>query len=275
MNFKNTKFSFEIFPPKKESAEIESIYGTINELVSLKPDFISVTYGAGGSIVNNKTVELASYIKNKKGVSSLSHLTCINSKIEEIELILDELKKNNIKKILALRGDKSPNFEGKSDFSYAVDLVRFIKEKGDFEIFGACYPEGHLEADTLFGDLEALKAKVDMGISELISQLFFDNEVYFKFLDKAEKMGISVPVNAGIMPVTNVNSILRMTVMCGASVPRELMKILNKYQYNESDMKKAGIEYSIKQIEGLVSAGIYGVHLYTMNNPDVAKAIIL
>lgn len=275
MDFKNTKFSFEIFPPKKESAEIESIYGTIDELVSLKPDFISVTYGAGGSIINNKTVELASYIKNKKGISSLSHLTCINSDKDEVEKILCELKKNNIRKILALRGDKSPNFDGKNDFSYAVDLVRFIKEKGDFEIFGACYPEGHLEADSLLTDLEALKIKADMGISELISQLFFDNEVYFKFLDKAEKMGINVPVNAGIMPVTNVNSILRMTVMCGASVPRELMKILNKYQYNESDMRKAGIEYSIKQIEGLVDAGVYGIHLYTMNNPEVAKAIIL
>jgi len=274
MNFKKTKFSFEIFPPKKNSEAINTIYDTIDELVSLKPDFISVTYGAGGSIINNKTVELASYI-NKRGINSLSHLTCINSKKEEIEIILDELKKNNINKILALRGDKTPGFDGIKDFSYAVELIDFIKKKGDFEIYGACYPEGHLEADTVEADLDALKIKVDSGVSELISQLFFDNDLYLRFVDKAEKKGINVPVNAGIMPVTNVNSILRMTVMCGASIPRELMKLLNKYQHHEEDMKKAGIEYSIKQIEDLVNKGVYGIHLYTMNNPDVAKSIIL
>lgn len=275
MNFKNTKISFEIFPPKKQGAEIETIYDTIDKLISLNPEFISVTYGAGGSIINNKTVELASYIKNTKGISSLSHLTCINSKKEEIEFILEELKKNNITKILALRGDKSPDFESVKDFKYAVELVNFIKEKGSFEIYGACYPEGHLEADTVDDDLEALKIKADAGIKEFISQLFFDNNIYLRFLDKIEKMGIKTPVNAGIMPVTNVNSILRMTVMCGASVPRELMKLLNKYQHNEADMKKAGIEYSLKQIEELVDKGVYGIHLYTMNNPDVAKAIVL
>ena len=275
MDFKNTKFSFEIFPPKKNSAAIDSVYGTIDELAGLKPDFISVTYGAGGSIINNKTVELASYIKNKKGISSLSHLTCINSVKDDIDLILTELKKNNIRKILALRGDKSPEFKNARDFSYAVELIKYIKSKGDFEIYGACYPEGHLEADTLMADIEALKIKVDAGVCELISQLFFDNEVYFRFLEKAEKSGVNVPVNAGIMPVTNVNSILRMTVMCGASVPRELMKILNKYQHNEEDMKKAGIDYSVKQIQNLIDNGIYGIHLYTMNNPEVAKAIIL
>lgn len=275
MDFKNTKFSFEIFPPKKQGADINSIYDTIDELVSLAPDFISVTYGAGGSIINNKTVELASYIKNKKETNTLSHLTCINSKKEEIEIIIEELKKNNIKRILALRGDKSPDFDKIKDFSYAVELINFIKEKGDFNIYGACYPEGHLEADTLENDLNALKIKADAGVSEFISQLFFDNDVYYKFLDKIAKKGIGTPVNAGIMPVTTVNSILRMTVMCGASIPRELMKILHKYQYNEEDMRKAGIEYSKKQIENLVDNGIYGIHLYTMNNPDVAKAIIL
>lgn len=274
MNFKNTKFSFEIFPPKKNSEAINTIYDTIDELVSLNPDFISVTYGAGGSIINNKTVELASYINNK-GIDSLSHLTCINSKKEEIKMILDELKKNNINKILALRGDKSPEFDGVNDFSFAVELIEFIKENGDFKVYGACYPEGHLEADTIEADLDALKIKVDSGLTELISQLFFDNELYMRFLDKAEKKGINIPINAGIMPVTNVNSILRMTVMCGASVPRELMKILNKYQHNESDMKKAGIEYSLKQIEELVNKGVCGIHLYTMNNPEVAKSIIL
>lgn len=274
MNFKNTKFSFEIFPPKKDG-QIDTVYDTIDALAGLNPDFISVTYGAGGSIINNKTVELASYIKNKKNVNSLSHLTCINSSKEDVKAILTELKANNITDILALRGDKIPDWEDKKDFRYSVDLINFIKEQGEFNIYGACYPEGHLEADTCEDDLDALKIKTDAGVKKLISQLFFDNSAFYSFLNQVEKKGINVPVEAGIMPVTNVKSILRMTVMCGASVPRELMKILHKYHYNEEDMYKAGIEYSIKQIEDLIDNGVDGIHLYTMNNPEVAKSIIL
>ena len=273
MKCEKINYSFEIFPPKK-GIMIDTIYETIEKLVDLKPQFISVTYGAGGSIRNNKTVELASFIKNKENMEAITHLTCINSTCEEIDIILEDLKKEKIDKILALRGDRNPEFEDKKDFSYAVDLVNYIKEKGDFKIYGGCYPEGHLECDTYEEDIIHLKEKVDAGVGELISQLFFDNNVYYKFLDDTMKKNINVPIHAGIMPVTNLKSILRMTVMCGASIPRPLMKLLAKYQYNEGDLRKAGIEYSIKQIEELNENGVDNIHLYVMNNADIAKEIL-
>ena len=268
-----TSFSCEVFPPKRND-DIYEIYKTLDEIKLLKPDFISVTYGAGGSIINNKTVELASYIKNKKGISSLSHLTCINSNKDEVEQILCELKKNNIRKILALRGDINPDIPPKNDFSHADELVAYIKSKGDFSVSGACYPEGHPDSgDDIVSDILNLKRKVDCGAEHLMSQLFFNNDDFYSFLEKARLAGISVPIEAGIMPVTSKSQILRMATMCGASIPRKLARVLNKFENNPQALEDAGIAYAIDQIVDLIANGVDGIHLYTMNKPYIAKRI--
>ena len=221
-----TVFSFEIFPPKKTSS-IETIYKTLDELKGLNPDFISVTFGAGGSSNNNSTVKIAEKIKNDYGIESAVHLPCINYTKDEIINILTELKNRGITNILALRGDINPDIPIKNDFRYASELIEFIKEHGEFDIAGACYPEGHVEAENLISDVLNLKKKVDSGAQHLISQLFFDNDFFYSFLERTRIAGIDVPIEAGIMPVTNKAQIERMVSMCGASLPQKFVKSMS------------------------------------------------
>lgn len=269
-----TAFTFEIFPPKKDMP-IDTIYKTLDGLRGLQPDFISVTYGAGGSAADTKTADIAQIIKEKYGLESAVHLTCLYNTREDIDLICEQLRERNIRNILALRGDFNPNSERKpaSDFPHASDLIAYLKTKGDYHIMAACYPEGHQEAESLDADIANLKRKVDAGATHLLSQLFFDNDAFFRFLDKARAAGIDVPIEAGIMPCTSKASIERMVTMCGASLPAKFTRMMAKYQNYPDALKEAGIAYAIDQIIDLVSRGVDGIHLYTMNSPYVAKRI--
>ena len=271
-NKKELVFSFEIFPPKVTSP-ISTIYKTLEELKDLKPDFISVTYGAGGSLTDNRTTELSSLVKEKYGVESVAHLTCISSTKEEIDIILDDLKKKGIENILALRGDIPVGQDPKGEFNYAYELISHIKDRGDFNILGACYPEGHVKGRDLKEDMLHLKLKEEMGATHFISQLFFDNNYFYNMLEQKEKLGIKSPIQAGIMPVVNKNQIERISSLCGAHIPEKFIKIMNKYEHDKDALREAGIAYAVEQIVDLVSSGVDGIHLYTMNNQYVARRI--
>lgn len=269
-----TAFTFEIFPPKKDMP-IDTIYKTLDGLEGLHPDFISVTYGAGGSAADTKTADIAQIIKERYGIESAVHLTCLYNSKEDIDMICEQLKERGIKNILALRGDynEKAEREPQHDFEHASDLIAYLKTKGDFHIMGACYPEGHQEAENLDADIINLKKKVDAGADHLLSQLFFDNDAFFRFLEKTRRAGISVPIEAGIMPCTSKASIERMVTMCGASLPAKFTRMMARYENYPDAIKEAGIAYAIDQIIDLVSRGVDGIHLYTMNNPYVAKRI--
>lgn len=272
-NGNKTVFSFEVFPPKRNNP-IETIYKTLDELQDLKPDFISVTYGASGSLADNSTCEIASAIKHKYGIESAAHLTCVNSTKEEVQEVLKRLHENGVDNILALRGDLVPDVEPKKEFLHASDLVSFIKASGyDFGISGACYPEAHMDSRNQVDDILNLKKKVDAGAEHLISQLFFDNELFYDFVEKARIAGINVPIEAGIMPVVNKKQIERMVSLCGASLPSKFTKMMSRYETRPDAMRDAGIAYAVNQIVDLLAQGVDGVHLYTMNNPYIAKRI--
>lgn len=272
-NEERTVFSFEVFPPKRDHA-INTIYETLDELQDLKPDFISVTYGASGSLADNSTCEIASAIKHKYGIESAAHLTCVNSTREEVTEVLRRLHENKIENILALRGDIVPDVPRKNDFKHASDLITFIKETDyDFGISGACYPEGHQDSRSHVDDILNLKKKVDAGAEHLISQLFFDNNLFYDFVEKARIAGINVPIEAGIMPVVNKKQIERMVSLCGASLPSKFTKMMSRYEHKPEAMRDAGIAYAVNQIVDLVSQGVDGIHLYTMNNPYIARRI--
>lgn len=273
-NKKKPVISLEIFPPK-QTTPINTIYDTIEGLKDLKPDFISVTYGAGGSS-RDHTVEIANILKNKYNVETLAHLTCLNSTSFEIESILNKLKERNIENILALRGDlpnEDQNTFSNPPFNHASDLVKQIKSHDNFCIGGACYPEGHIECSSKIHDLKYLKAKVDNGLDFLITQIFFDNEMLYDFLERLDILGIKIPISAGIMPVINKKQIERITQMCGSKLTQKFKRIIGKYEYNPEALKEAGIIYATEQIIDLLSAGIDGIHLYTMNKPEVAQRI--
>lgn len=267
-----TVFSFEVFPPKKDSS-VDTIYSTLEELKGLSPDFISVTYGASGKVGNHLTVQIASDIKHRYGVESVAHLPCINFTKEEVLSILADLRQNGIENILALRGDITPGVPPKTDFRHASDLVSFLRENGDFNIIGACYPDGHPESPNIISDILSLKRKVDVGVSQLISQLFFGNDCFYSFLERARIAGIDVPIEAGIMPVTNKKQIERMVSLCKVALPKKFMTIMQKYENNPIAMRDAGIAYAVDQIVDLAAHGVDGIHLYTMNNAYVAKKI--
>ena len=267
-----TVFSFEVFPPKKTSS-IDTVYKTLEELEGLTPDFISVTFSAGGSGNSALALDIASKIKESNAVEPMIHLPCINYSRAEISEVLTELDKRGIENILALRGDINPEIPPKKEFRYASDLVSFIRERGDYDIAGACYPEGHIEAEDMVADIHNLKRKVEAGASHLISQLFFDNDAFYSFQEKAQIAGIDVPIEAGIMPVTNKSQIERMVSMCGASLPAKFVKVMQKYENNPEALRDAGIAYAINQIVDLIANGVDGIHLYTMNNAYVARRI--
>ncbi len=266
-------FSFEVFPPKPTSP-VESVSNAFAELAALRPDFISVTYGAGGGVNGGRlTCELAARLKNEYGIKPVAHLPCISYTKEEITQVLEDFKANGITDILALRGDKSPERPEKDDFRYASELIDFIRSKGDFNLMAACYPEVHPEARSAADDLRHLKEKVDKGADHLISQLFFNNENFYDFREKCDIIGINVPIEAGIMPVVNAAQITRMVSLCGASLPRKFTVMMQRFSHSPEAIRDAGIAYAIDQIVDLAANGVDGIHLYTMNNPYVAKRI--
>lgn len=268
--------SLEVFPPRNDYP-LESVFKTLDDLKLLQPDYISVTYGAGGSS-RGRTVEIASRIKNEYGIEALAHLTCVSHTRSEVNAVLDELRAQGIENILALRGDLPQNSEGfdinKQEYRYAVELIRDIKSRGDFGIGAAAHPEGHPECQRLHEDLVRLKEKVDRGVDFLNTQLFFDNRIYYDFLDKARRIGINCHIIPGILPVLNARQIRRVIYLCGASIPAKLLILVDKYDNDPEGMAKAGIEYASQQIQELLDNGVPGVHLYTMNRAQQITQIV-
>ncbi len=271
-NQKKNVLSFEIFPPKKDD-ELKSIDKTLEILCELNPDFISVTFGAGGSSNHNKTIEIAKKIKEEFHVEPVVHLTCLCYDCQEIDEFSKELESEGIQNILALRGDRNPDVPQKDDFAHASDLISFLKQKGDFCIAGACYPENHPESAGRVEEMRHLKQKVDAGAEVLLSQLFFDNQYFYRFLEDCRIAGIEVPIVPGIMPVINAKQIKRMVTMCGASLPPRFEKIIHKFETNKEALFDAGMSYALSQIIDLLANDVSGIHLYTMNNPVVAHKI--
>ena len=271
--FKNgTVMSFEVFPPKPTD-DIKGIYETLDGLSGLCPDFISVTYGAGGGANCSKTLTIASDIKNKYEIESAAHLPCIGLKRENVLEILQKFTENGIENILALRGDISAENSVAGDFSHADELIEFIRQNGDFNILAACYPEGHPESKNTVEDIRNLRRKVDVGADQLVTQLFLDNDYFYAFRERTELAGINVPIEAGIMPVTNKKQIERMVKMCGVQLPGKFMTMIERYENNPVALRDAGIAYAIDQIVDLISQGVDGIHLYTMNKPYIAQKI--
>lgn len=267
-----TGLSFEIFPPKHGSA-LTDIDETLGILSELNPDFISVTFGAGGSSNNNKTIELAKKIKYEYHVEPVVHLTCLTYDKAEIDEFSRILQENGLENVLALRGDRNPNVAPKEDFAHASELTAYLKTKGDFCIGGACYPECHPESKDRVSEMRHLKAKVDAGDEYLVSQLFFENEMFYSFVEDCRIAGIEVPVTAGIMPVINKAQIERMVTLCGASLPEKFERIMNRFEDNKEALFDAGMAYALSQVIDLIANDVDGIHLYTMNNPRVARKI--
>lgn len=268
--------SFEVFPPKKDG-EFKAVYEILDQLAVLKPDFISVTYGAGGSR-SQKTVDIASYIQNTLKIEALAHLTCVGCKQSEILKVYEAFQKSGITHCLALRGDRPKDmtdeqYEGR-DFAHASDMIGYLKTHTDLHIAGACYPEKHYEAPSLPSDLENLKKKQDSGAEFLITQLFFDNRSFYRFRDMAAKQGITIPICAGIMPITTARQLGTTVSLSGSSVPKALADLFAAYSDNPDDMRRAGIDYAIRQIADLRENDADGIHIYTMNKPKIASEII-
>ncbi len=264
--------SFEIFPPKKD-AELENIDETLEILADLHPDFISVTFGAGGSSNCNRTIALAKKIKYEYGIEPVVHLTCLHYDRKEIDGFAEVLKAEGIENILALRGDANPNAPAKNDFSHSSDLISYLKKDNDFCFLGACYPECHPESAGVVSDIRSLRKKVDAGAEVLLSQLFFDNERFYRFHEECRIGGIDVPVIPGVMPVINAAQIRRMVTLCHASFPERFRKIISRYEDRKDALFDAGMSYCLSQIIDLLVNDIRGIHLYTMNNPLVARRI--
>ncbi len=269
---KKTVFSLEIFPPKKTTG-IEKIYAAIDALSVIPADYISVTYRAGSENNHNFTCDIAKHIKQTYGTEPLAHFACVNSTREQVNTVIRELKENGIENVLALRGDINPNVPPVNDFHHADELAREIKHSSDMAILGACHPEGHCDAPDLDADIENLKYKIGAGVEGLISQLFFDNDKFYYFMDKLRAKGINTPVSAGIMPIVSTRLIEQTVTLSSASVPHEFSKLLTLYESDPSALFDAGIDYASKQIIDLIENGVQGIHLYTMNNPEVAKRI--
>ncbi len=266
--------SCELFPPKKGS-ELAKARELVREMAALKPSFISVTYGASGGI-SEHTVDLANEAQNENKVPALAHLTCASSDRKKIKEVLKQLQDKKIENILALRGDipADLDFPLPDQYHHASELIEEIKAFGEFCIGGACYPEGHPEAESMEGDIDNLKRKVEAGCEFLTTQMFFDNNILYNFLYRTLKKGIEAPVIAGIMPVTNVNQIKRILSLSGTMLPQRFRAIVERFADSPPALKQAGIAYATEQIIDLVANGVGHVHIYTMNKPDVAGAIL-
>lgn len=268
--------SYEVFPPKKDMP-FEPVLTAVDKLCLDRPDFMSVTYGAGGGTGHN-TVKIASHVQNELGVTALAHLTCVSSTRDQVSAAIEEIKAAGIENILALRGDipqgeKAGEYPVGQYFNYANELVEEIKKHGDFCIGAACYPEGHVESANKAEDIANLKRKVDAGVDFLTTQMFFDNNILYNYLYRIREQGITVPVVAGIMPITNPRQVERAVELSGTYVPQRFKAIVDKFGHNPEAMKQAGIAYATDQIIDLVANGVKAIHIYTMNKPDVAQAI--
>lgn len=273
---KEPTLSLEVFPPKKED-EFVAAFSVLDQLGELSPDFISVTYGAGGSN-SKKTVEIASYIQNTLKIPALAHVTCVGNRAQDVMETIAALKEQNVDHILALRGDRPKAMTDEQfhsrEFAHASDMIKYLKEHTDMHIAGACYPEKHFESFSMESDLNHLKEKQDAGAEFLITQLFFDNDYFYAFREKAAKKGITIPVCAGIMPITTSKQIGTTVSLSGSSVPKALADIIAKYADSAEDMRKAGIDYAIRQILDLKQNDVDGIHIYTMNKPKTAREIV-
>lgn len=262
-----TSLSFEVFPPKKEE-EFDNIFDFLREAAKLHPDFISCTYGAGGSRAG-KTIEIASFIQKELGIDAIAHLTCVGFTKAELEKNCEALKAAGVNHVLALRGDRPQHMTDEQfnnrEFFYATDLVRHLKAHTSLQISGACYPEKHFEAPNLEEDLTHLKEKVDAGVTSLVTQMFFDNACFYRFIELVRAKGIPVPIYAGIMPITTAKQLGTTVSLSGSSVPKELADLIATYGENKEDMRKAGIDYAVRQILDLREHGVDGIHIYSMN----------
>ncbi len=266
--------SFEVFPPKTDDA-YDNVLEATEAIAKLNPSFISVTYGAGGGTSKN-TVKIASHIQNDLGVDSIAHLTCVSSTKDEVTQVVEDLKAHGIQNVLALRGDipKDATFPMAGQYRYAYELIQELKQKGDFCIGAACYPEGHVESVHKKDDILHLKEKVDCGVDFLTSQMYFDNSIFYNFLYRIREQGITIPVLPGIMPVTNGKQIARICQLSGTILPQRFHAIVDRFGDNPKAMQQAGIAYATDQIIDLIANGIHNIHVYSMNKPDVAKAIM-
>ena len=274
LNDGKVHISFEIFPPKTD-AGYESVVSAAEQMAALKPSFISVTYGAGGGTSKN-TVNIASHIKDNFGVESLAHLTCVSSTKEDVHRVIGQMKEKGIENILALRGDipKDAAFPLPNHYKYACELIEDIKTQGDFCIGAACYPEGHVESEHKKDDIIHLKNKVDCGVDFLTTQMFFDNTILYNFLYRIREQGIKVPVLPGIMPLTNAKQIKRSCELSGTVLPERFKAIVDRFGDNPAAMQQAGIAYATDQIIDLLANGVNHIHVYSMNKPEVAAAIM-
>lgn len=267
--------SFEVFPPKYgEDQSIEKTLGVLDELAKLNPDFISVTCGAGGTN-NNNNVQIASYIKNNLNITALAHLTGGPLSKENVNEIVEKLKTENIENILALRGDKPVYYTEDycKDFKHATDLMEYLKNE-DFILGGACYPEGHIESESLYSDLENMKKKQDAGAKFFITQVFYDNNYYYRLVNEARRIGITVPIIPGVMPLTSPKSISKVKSMCGSTIPLEYRNMMEVFMNNPKVFRELGYNYTTYQIMDLIAKGAPGIHLYIMNNPKTANEVV-
>ncbi|HOA54447.1 MAG: methylenetetrahydrofolate reductase [NAD(P)H] [Acetivibrionales bacterium] len=275
-NKKRPVISFEIFPPRPD-VPLDRIYDQLESFEALSPDYISVTYGAGGSR-KGRTLEIASRIKKLHNIESMAHFTCVGHTKEEIDNMLKAMHESGLENILALRGDPpadQPDFDfGRSAYKYAYELIQHIRRVNDFCVAAAAYVEGHVDSRRLSEDLAHLKEKVDTGVDFLITQLFFDNRLFFDFIEKARAKGIECPVAAGIMPIFKADQIKSIALKSGCSIPARVVLMMDKYQNDPEDMRKAGIEYASYQIRELIGEGVDGIHLYTMNRPKSTREIM-
>lgn len=265
--------SFEVFPPKTQT-NYEAMFDAAMGVAALKPDFMSVTYGAGGSTREN-TVKFADAIQSKYDVTTIAHLTCVGATKADIRKTVEEMKVAGIENILALRGDRPAEFEGDpfTDFHYASELIAELKTMGDFCIGGACYPEGHTEATNKKEDILNLKKKVDAGCEFLTTQMFFDNNILYNFLYRIREQGITVPVIAGIMPITRATQVKTAVELSGTNVPERFRNLVDHFGTNPAAMEQAGIAYATDQIIDLIANGINNIHVYSMNKPHIAEGI--
>mgnify|MGYP001070285955 FL=1 len=263
----NASLSFEVFPPKKEE-EFENIFDFLRAAAKLHPDFISCTYGAGGSRAG-KTIEIASFIQKELGIDAIAHITCVGFTHADLEKNCEALTAAGVNHVLALRGDRPQHMTDEQfnsrEFFYATDLVRHLKEHTSLQISGACYPEKHFEAPSLEEDLIHLKEKVDAGVSSLVTQMFFDNTCFYRFIELVRAKGITVPIHAGIVAIATAKQLGTTVSLSGSSVPKELADLIATYGENKEDMRKAGIDYAVRQIQDLREHGVDGIHIYSMN----------
>lgn len=265
--------SCELFPPK-QGAELQNSLEIVNKIAAVKPSYMSVTYGAGGSTVGYSAA-LAKEVQDN-GLPALAHLTCVKADEEKITEVLQQLQGHGVNNILALRGDIPADMQGDhhGSFAHASDLMRFVKEQGDFCVGGAAYPEGHPESGSLEQDIENTKHKVDAGVDFLVTQMFFDNTILYNYMFRLLRAGINVPVVPGIMPVTNAKQIIRICQLSGTKLPPQFRAMVEKFADKPEALKQAGIAYATGQIIDLISNGFDNVHIYTMNKPEIFKGIM-